>query len=322
MLSKIKYRIKSVKLKMVSFFKVIKLENKTIIKQKNLSGRKLKWLLFRKTILHPIRFLKVLFNKELIIPYVEIVITTVCNLKCKGCSALMEYYKKRNHVELSEIINELQTMLNCVDSILSLRLLGGEPMCHPQLYEILSYLVDQDKIKEVAIVTNGTILIKDDRLLDILQNDKFYFSVSYYQEASKNYNLLINQLQQNNIRVVPMSQNYDWVDYGALNNKNRSKKELIQQFNECVRKRRSLFNGKLFQCYRCSHATNLNLIELKKEDYVDIINLKENPKKLRKELCKFIYGQFDYIESCKYCDCLKNVKKIYRGSQSTMRYKN
>ena len=30
--------------------------------------------------------------------YVELVLTTFCTLNCKGCSALMEYYKHRKHI--------------------------------------------------------------------------------------------------------------------------------------------------------------------------------------------------------------------------------
>ena len=84
--------------KIFNFFKMQKLkiqclENIVLNELKKEKSKIKKIGLF---LLIPFRCIKVLIGKEFIIPYVEVVLTTFCNLKCKGCSALMEYYKNEN----------------------------------------------------------------------------------------------------------------------------------------------------------------------------------------------------------------------------------
>lgn len=305
--------------KIFNFFKMQKLkiqclENIVLNELKKEKSKIKKIGLF---LLIPFRCIKVLIGKEFIIPYVEVVLTTFCNLKCKGCSALMEYYKKRDNYEVKDIIKSIQRLVDSCDSIKHLRLLGGEPLCYPELYDVIAYLKKQEKINRIAIVTNGTLLIKDDRIIDLLKDDKrFYFSISNYGSVSKNYDDLIKQLEDNNIDYVPMRVNYEWIDYGNFDKRNRKKKDLIKQYCYCTHRVRSLLNGKLFQCYRCSHSTNLKLVPLVEKDYIDLFDDSISIKDLRKRLYKFMYGYIEYIESCDYCDCNKNSKVIDRGFQN------
>ena len=315
MKEKLFFNYTATKQKISLLAKLIKLEYSNEINLNNLSDLKLKLFCLKKIIKNPKRIYNVLTGKELNIPYIEIVLTTFCNLKCKGCSALMELYQNPSHIDLNDNIKSLQRIINSVDSIYTLRLLGGEPMCYPYLYDILYFLSKQDKIKKVGIVTNGTLVIKDNRLFEILKNNKFYFSISNYGDVSKNYSNLINQLEKNNINYTPMKETYEWIEYGDFIDRNKSLRVLEKQFNKCTRKKRSLINGKLFQCYRCSHATNLKLIPLKSEDYIDLFNENIKSEELRKLLYKSTYKYTKYVESCKYCDCIKNPKKISRGSQ-------
>ena len=265
----------------------------------------------------PVRIIKVLLGFELNIQYIEIVLTTFCNLKCKGCSALMGYYKKPEHFKVDDNIKALQKLVDSCDCIRHLRLLGGEVLCYPYLYELLVYLKDQEKIERVALVTNGTMILKDSRLIEILKDKKFYFSISNYGSVSRNYDNLIKQLEDNNIEYIPMRESYEWIDYGNLELRNRSEKQLRKQYLNCTHRVNSLLNGKLFHCFRCSHATNLKLIELKKNDYVDLFDESISNKKMKKKLYKFLYKYTPYIESCKHCDCMISSKTIPRGKQKT-----
>jgi hypothetical protein len=112
-----------------------------------------------------------------------------------------------------------------------------------------------------------------------------------------------------------MKIDHNWIDYGNLNKRNKTEKQLRKQYYNCTRKLRSLLNGKLFQCYRCSHATNLKLIPLIQKDYIDLLDENISNKQLKKKLYDFIYKYTDYIESCNYCDCTKNPKIINKGEQ-------
>ena len=280
------------------------------------SSKKVKFKTYKYSLIfHPIRIVKALIGKEVNVEYIEIVLTTMCNLKCKGCSALMTCYKKPYHVDLDKIIKTLDRLNEACDSVIHLRLLGGEPLLYPNMYEVLEYLLNHDKFKRIAIVTNGTMIINDKKVLEILKNDKFYLSISNYGDVSKNYDNLIKQCDENNIKYEPMRLTYEWIDYGDFKKRNRPAKELEYQYNHCSHKRRNIIDGKLFQCFRCAHATNLKYVDLKEEDYIDLLDDSISVKELKNKIYDFCFKYKKCIESCDYCDCYKNSKSIPRGKQ-------
>lgn len=256
-----------------------------------------------------------IFHK-LYIYYVEIALTTVCTLNCKGCSALMNYYSKKNHFDLDMNINSLKRLIEISDSIEQLRLLGGEPLTYPYLYEILELLNNQDKVKRVTIVTNGTLLFKDNKVLELLKNNKFCIFISNYGIISKNKDKLVNQLENNNIKYILSDEDSYWLDYGNLEYKNRNKNELKKQYSMCKYLCNCILNGQLHHCPRSSHGTNLNIIPLKSNDYVNLLDENLSMKKLRREIYNFYYKYIPYIEACNYCNaCTDECKKILPGEQ-------
>jgi len=302
-----------------SFLKtqILKIKNLWKIVFNDIKGEKSKIKKLKKIVFIPYRTIKVLFWLELIIPYIEIVLTTFCTLRCKWCSALIEYNKNPKHYSLEDNIKAIQRLVDSSDSIMFLKLLWWEPLCYPYLYSFVKFLKEQDKIKKIVITTNWTMTIKDQQLINIFKNnDKFNFSISNYWNTSKNFNNLIKQLEDNNIKYTVMKTDYNRIDYGNLNKRNRTEKQLREQYYNCARKKRSLLNGKLFQCYRCSNATNLKLVPLIKKDYIDLLDKNISNNQLRKKLYAFIYKYTDYIESCNYCDCTKDPKIIDKGKQN------
>lgn len=273
----------------------------------------------KKILRHPRKLYSALSGKELNIPYVEVVLTTVCTLKCQGCSALMTYYKHPSHMDVDTVKKSLKTLLDAVDSIKLLRLLGGEPLGYPHLEEILSFLLEQEKVKEIGIVTNGTLLIKNDRLLELLKNKKALVFISDYGQASRNIKELSEQLRSNGIRmrISFSNSNESWIDYGGFAERNRTEAEVQKMYRECTHKCRSLLNGKLFQCQRCSHGTYLGLLPLVEGEYVELLNRapNESPDVLRKKLQQFVFGKTSYPVCCKYCDMVAHPKLLQPGVQ-------
>ena len=49
----------------------------------------------------PIKTFFVLIGKYFVVEYVEVPLTTICTLKCKNCSALMDYYIKGQNIDLN-----------------------------------------------------------------------------------------------------------------------------------------------------------------------------------------------------------------------------
>ena len=265
---------------------------------------------------HPITILKKIIYKELNIDYVEMVLTTRCTLNCKGCSALMNYYKKRSDMDIIKNIESIRKITNSCNSIKHLRLLGGEPLLYSKMFEMLEFLKKQDKIKRVTIVTNGTLLINDDRVIKILKNDKFDVFISNYGDTSSKKEELIKQLNSNNIKFVIKNENSSWRDYGNLENRNRKKRELRKQFTNCKVSCTSILDGNIYHCPRSSHGYNLKKIPLKEQDYINLLDENKSEKQLRKELYEFFYKYVPYVEACNYCNsATKEMKMIPSGEQ-------
>lgn len=316
MFTRIKYKINKMKIKLILLIKN-EFENESILK---IPKNKRKIIYIKKIICNPKKTFLYLTGKVFSIKYIEMVLTTACTLNCKGCSALMGYYKNPYNTDLDQNIKTLDRLLNSVDSLYQLRLLGGEPLCYPNLYEILSYTNKNDKIKRVTIVTNGTLIIKDNRILELLKNKKFDVFISNYGKISSKKDELIKQLKDNNIKYELRAEDFLWRDYGDLECRNRSEKELKKQFLNCEIMCNSLFEGELHHCPRSSHGTKLNKLPLRNQDYIDLLNEDLTQKQLRKELYKFFYKYVPYVEACNYCNSgTKCIKTMPAGLQENRR---
>jgi len=78
-------------------------------------------------------------------------ITTQCNLQCIFCS---QYEPKGTHVPLNEVLKLIDEALKY--EIEAITLYGGEPMLHPNFFDIGSY-IKRKKLKS-GFITNGTLI--------------------------------------------------------------------------------------------------------------------------------------------------------------------
>lgn len=103
------------------------------------------------------------------IPFMlELQVTKACNLKCKYCYANLESLrddKDFSFDQIREIMEEFYALGTRV-----VRLLGGEPLIHKDIGEIIRYLRNKDIFIELA--TNGIFIerwLEDLQYVDILQ---------------------------------------------------------------------------------------------------------------------------------------------------------
>lgn len=253
--------------------------------------------LFKPSTVKGIIFLK---KHKYVLPSLEIPVTVRCSLNCKHCANLMQYYPKemRKDVPLSQLIREIETVLEKVDFIYLITLIGGEPFIYKELLTVIKVLEDSKKVMRINIVTNGTIVQKDDFFREVsLKN--VTVSISNYGSLAKNKSTLIEKLNYFSVPYRTADEEMTWLNFGKVEFYERTNEEYKKQFLTCKSVCRTYYKGRIHVCPRSSHGMDLNMIPDISNDYIDV--LKEN---LSKEEFLDAFNkleQQDYIEACKYC---------------------
>lgn len=259
----------------------------------------------------------VLNNSYLILNYIEMVITTKCSLRCRDCGNLIQYYDNPYHISREINLSAIDKLLDTVDQINMFRLLGGEPLLYLDLKEILIKLGESDKVRKVQIVTNGTLLIRDKEIMEILKEAKFSVYVSNYGAVSRNIKELEKAFIRDGITYEIAAEDYEWMDLGGIKRRERTKAEVTQQYKNCNPLCKSYINGKLHHCPRSSNGMDLGIVPENKKDFIDFLDKNVPREEKRRRLMEFLYGNSNlFVEACYYCDKgTKNIKKVKPGIQ-------
>lgn len=243
------------------------------------------------------RGIKKVLSREVYIDYIELVITTKCSLKCKNCANFICYYKKPYDVDEKMIKKSVKKLFEAVDYVDVFRVIGGEPFCNNKIKEYLKVL-PYDKIGNVKIATNGTIVPNDRELIEILKNKNISLDISDYKKAPKQTERLIKLLNKEKINYEVNAIGEYWYDFGKPINYKRSKKDLNKQFMKCNSRCKSILNGCIYYCPRASHGFDLKVIPRNESEYINLLN---NPRKVNRKEIRKLMCRNKYIEACNYC---------------------
>lgn len=234
--------------------------------------------------------------------YIEIPITTKCTLNCKECSNLIQFYQKPYHIKSSDIIADIRKLSEVAKEILLLRLLGGEPLLHPELSTIIEQILEFKNIREIQIVTNGTLLF-DAKTLDILKREgRVVVDISNYEEKSVKQALLIEQLECNHIRYFTQEERIFWTAQADCSYRKRNEAELIDALGKCKMDCISLLDGKLHLCPRSSHGMDIGIVPINIMDYYNLRHVKST-KEAKRKIYKLLNRKS--ISACNYCDVFR-----------------
>lgn len=204
-----------------------------------------------------------LFGK-ICIPQVEFAITTTCNLKCKNCTNYIPYLPrdKQRTISFSDFQTYLSNLLANADKLNALLLLGGEPLLHKELPQMLDFALQNPKIESVYITTNGTIYFSD-ALRTVFErhkgNPKLWIWVSNYTanprlaKRLKSYDL-VDYLKAHNMNYIFIDDNV-WGEAQPPTYKefNRTDAENSAYFLACNTPCVSVYGNELSICPRASH---------------------------------------------------------------------
>ncbi len=227
-------------------------------------------------------------------------ITQKCSLKCNGCANLMHYFKNPLNFSAEQNIKDLSDILNSVDAIERVSVTGGEAFMHPELEKILEWVIAQDKVNNVTIFTNCTIL-PSERVLTLLKNPKMYISLSNYGEASCKFQEWNELMIKNEINFNVVKERI-WKDFGDLKPRNRTEEQNAELFKKCIYDGSySLMNGKIHFCARGASGTEMCAFPSSEEDYVDVRKFDGDYIALRKTIINYA-NRKKAPTACEHCD--------------------
>ncbi len=241
---------------------------------------------------------------------VDVELVGKCNLNCKGCNHFSPIAEE-GEISCENFEQDLkQLSLVLGNRIKSINLLGGEPLLHSDIQEIMKVARDIFTNTRILILTNGILLrdIDDSFWKCAYQNSidieitKYPIQIDYkkIREAGRRYDVNVNFFGRSGYVTKTLF---------TLPIDVSGKQDPIESFEKCYMARTciTLNNGKLYPCSYAAYMYRFNnkyneAIPITKADYADIYVKNE------KEIMEIISNP---IPLCAYC----NTKKRTYGNK-------
>ncbi|MCL2204067.1 MAG: radical SAM protein [Defluviitaleaceae bacterium] len=242
-------------------------------------------------------------------------ITTACTLRCRDCLHMMPHYKSTSHEDVEVIINNLRRITN-VSHVHILEVLGGETFLHPNLLQILEGIATLSNIDQVQLITNETILPDMEVINFLKKNPKFLIRLSNYNGHTEfpsalddnqqgDFSKLDKLCHVHRLNHLRRTVDYSWTDFtDDFRHRGYSKDDVKHLFDicGCATSGLTLYQGKLYICFRMISPYGLNIIPLNEDSSRDYLVLADtSDEDLRDSIVNFYYDT-DYLTCCYYCD--------------------
>jgi len=201
----------------------------------------------------------------------DIVLTEWCNLKCKCCEVLVQHFGgdiKPRHIPLEQLIRETDEIFKKFGFVRDIHVLGVEPFIYPQLAEYMRYLKKhRGKIGSLYVITNGTVIPRQD-VIDAIKESDAFVMISDYDELSRNKDGVVQAVKDNGVGVQVTD--YPWVYENQL--VYDGDKTYQQKFNDCYERKHiyTIRDGKAYYCHFLASGETLKAIPYRKGNGISI----------------------------------------------------
>ncbi|MEI6577932.1 MAG: radical SAM protein [Eubacteriales bacterium] len=139
-------------------------------------------------------------NSKPRLDYLEIEISNICNLNCKGCSEFSNLICEENQVDYNSFRNDLEKLNDFFWGIGKIRLLGGEPLTNKDYLSFVKTARESYPDCDLRLVTNGLLIpaINKADLAEIKRNN-CTFDISNYPPTRKIIKSIKNLLGQSGV---------------------------------------------------------------------------------------------------------------------------
>lgn len=234
---------------------------------------------------------------------VEINLTKRCTLRCRDCANLIQYYDKPDRLDADVVIRSVKRLLSAVDGIAMFKLMGGEPLLEQEMMKEILSLPEVSvggKVLGIQIITNGTMLFKEDVLKTMQKNPLLGVLMSNYGSLSFKEKELKQQLSDFDIQYSEIPENDIWRDFGDPSRIYHTPEEASKLYKKCRSKENccTVLDGRFYACPRAAHGDMLGFYP-EPEAYVDLSG-SEDILFLKENLRKFYY-EYEALSVCARC---------------------
>lgn len=233
-----------------------------------------------------------------------------CNLNCKYCDHFAPLAKER-YVDINKLKQDLEKLSKFIN-IKAIALMGGEPLLHPNLPQIVEMMRSVLPKTDLTIYTNGLLLPKQkDEFWIACKKNKISIAISrfpikldlkeiFIQSKKHKVNIFFyGGTLKNPKKMYKMS-----IDIEGKQNANETSQNCWQNKGICG----CYEDGKLFQCATAGHihifSKYFNLeLKVSDEDYLDIYKIKSS-----KEIIEFTKKETPFCKHCNLNDAKTNLE--------------
>jgi len=221
--------------------------------------------------------------KQPYLSYFELNIVDHCNISCLGCSHFSPIAQERIST-LESILSDLRRMSELTaQNVDEIHILGGEPLLHPGLNEILRAAREAFPKSVLSVITNGVLLQKQKAVFwDTCKQNDITIEVTKYP-INMDYEKIVDMVREKGIK-------FKFHSYTGKATKTLYKMPLDIQgrqdpdvsFLGCTLANRwiALMDGKMYTCQVAPNVFHFNKkfganLDLESGDYLDIYKAKD-----------------------------------------------
>ena len=264
------------------------------------------------------------WQNRCVLAKIDSVITSRCTLRCRNCNIFVSHTENNEDIPIESLKENFDVFFESVDFVYEYTLLGGEPLKHINIDEIISFLGDKygDRIGKINLISNGTV-VPSRQTLEIIKKYNVSIHISDYSKAinySEKLGKLDNLLNKEGVEhyIIP---NNVWKDivYPELTYSADNPREHMRL---CGHSTHSVGDGKLYWCDPAYAAEKFLGYKSKEDDYLDLKENKENNSKYDASLniMRYLLGNVNengYMSLCEKCAGIgvDNDRLIVAGEQ-------
>lgn len=229
-----------------------------------------------------------------LIQYLETHIVDHCNLKCNHCSHFCHLIDEEIYTDINQFTKDINELSSKLD-VFQLRLLGGEPLLHPQINNFMIEARKAFPASFISIVTNGILLPSmPQSFWDTVKENRIKIDLSKYPIIGNKFSEILDLIDDHDMQPgnIKLAKKF----FESLNPKGDSdieKSYKICGSKACV----NLWKQHLYPCQNCyryyynkKFNTNLEL-----PPAIDLYKL--SGKEIFEELKKYKKP----FSACKFC---------------------